>query len=269
VRDVIDAPEHRRVAFLGGIYSNHLALRAALDLARRRGVDAVWALGDLGAFGPHPDRTVELIREAGVPVIMGNYEEALASGATDCHCGYTDPRDNHFAQLSYDYTAARTSPEHKAWMGSLPRSARLAVGGRRLLLSHGSPRRINEFLWGSTTPRPFVERLLREHDADLVVCTHTGLPWARLDADGRGVLNVGAVGRPANDGRTNVWMALVEATPAGPRAELLPVEYDHARLAREMREEGLPPEFVETIETGWWTTCLEVLPAKERGLGRH
>jgi hypothetical protein len=36
-----------------------------------------------------------------------------------------------------------------------------------------------------------------------------------------------------------------------------------------MRAEGLPAEFVETVLTGWWTTCLEILPAKERGLGAH
>jgi hypothetical protein len=46
------------------------------------------------------------------------------------------------------------------------------------------------------------------------------------------------------------------------------VAYDHDQLATEMREEGLPEEFVETILTGWWTTCLEVLPARERARGR-
>ena len=36
-------------------------------------------------------------------------------GLADCQCGYTDPRDNHFAQLSYDYTLAHTSAENRAW----------------------------------------------------------------------------------------------------------------------------------------------------------
>ena len=31
-----------------------------------------------------------------------------------------------------------------------------------------------------------------------------------------------------------------------------------------MEKEGLPPEFIETVRTGWWTTCMEILPAKER-----
>ena len=259
----------RRVAFLGGIYSNYLALEQALRIARERRADAVYALGDFGAFGPHPDRTVEILREARVPAIQGNYEESLSSGADDCHCGYTDPRDNAFAQVSYDYTRARTRPEHKAWMGTLPGHIRLVIAGRRVLLCHGSPRKINEFLWETTTPAAFVERTLREAEADVVVCTHTGLHWSRLDGNGRGVVNAGALGRPANDGRTNVWMTILEEQGGRLAATHVPVAYDHVLLAREMREERLPEEFVETVLTGWWTTCLEILPAKERARGRY
>jgi predicted phosphodiesterase len=256
------------VAFLGGIYSNYLALEAALLRAKDERVDAVVALGDFGAFGPHPDRTVERLRDAGVFAIQGNYEESLSSGASDCHCGYTDPRDNHYAQISYDYTQRNTAREHKEWMGRLPGHARLRIGDRRVLLCHGSPRKINEFLWETTTPEPFLRKLLRDFEADLIVCTHTGLPWQRVLPDGRGIVNAGALGRPANDGRTNVWFATVEAEEEGVRPRHLPVNYDHRRLASEMRAEGLPDEFVQTILTGWWTTCLEILPAKERARGR-
>jgi predicted phosphodiesterase len=265
----VEMGDYRRVAFLGGIYSNYLALREALRIARERKVDAVFALGDFGAFGPHPDRAIEVLRGEGIPAIQGNYEESLSSSAEDCHCGYTDPRDNHFAQISYDYTRDRTAEEHKRWMGTLPGHIRLTIGGRRVLLCHGSPRKINEFLWRSMTPEPFLRKLLRDFEADLVVSTHTGLHWSRFVEPGRGIVNCGALGRPANDGRTNVWFAIVEAADGGLRADLVPVDYDHERLALEMRSEGLPAEFVETIRTGWWTSCLEVLPAKERAAGRY
>jgi predicted phosphodiesterase len=270
VPDLIpDLGAFRRVAFLGGIYSNYLALQAAIPIARGRSAEATVALGDFGAFGPHPDRTMELLRRAALPAIQGNYEEALVAGADDCRCGYTDPRDNEFAQLSYDYTRSSTSREHVAHMATLPRGIRLTLGGRRVLLCHGSPRRINEFLWESTTPRGFIARLLEEHDADVIVCTHTGLPWQRwLEPGRRGIVNVGALGRPANDGRPEVWFTMIEAGGDGLEAEFVPVSYDQERLAREMEEEKLPPEFVETIRTGWWTTCLEILPGKERSRGR-
>jgi predicted phosphodiesterase len=259
---------YQRVAFLGGIYSNYLALEEAIRRARTRGVDAIIALGDFGAFGPHPDRTVEILRRERIAAIQGNYEESLAGGAPDCHCGYTDPRDNHFAQISYDYTFAKTSREHRAWMSTLPGHIRLSLAGRRALVCHGSPRRINEFLWRSTTPDAFIEKLLSDHEADLVICTHTGLHWSRFLADGRGIVNAGALGRPANDGGTCVWFTIVGDDGNGLAAEFVPVAYDHERLAREMMAEGLPQEFVETIRTGWWTSCLEILPAKERADSR-
>lgn len=267
ISDVVDAGAVKKAAFIGGIYSNYLALEKALSMLEGR-VDKIFALGDFGAFGPHPDRTLEILRERGIVSIQGNYEEALSSGADDCHCGYVDPRDNHFAQLSYDYTRTHTSPDHVRWMGGLPRRIRLEIGGRRLLLCHGSPRKINEFLWRSTTPDPFIRGLLRAHDADVIVCTHTGLHWKRFVELGKGVVNVGALGRPANDGRTCVWLTTIEARDGGLDVQFVPVEYDFARLAGEMAEEGLPSEFVETTKTGWWTTCLEVLPAKERDAGK-
>ena len=258
-----------RFAFIGGIYSNYHALVATLADIDRRGSDHLFFLGDLGAFGPHPDRVPELLIERGVRGIQGNYEESLSTRARDCNCGYTDPRDNVYAQISYDYTFENTSDKLKDWMGTLPKEIRFDLDGRRVLLSHGSPRRINEFLWRSTSPDSFLDKICADHDADVLVCTHTGLHWHKQLASGKHVINAGVIGRPANDGRTNVWYTMLESGRDGLSVEFVPVEYDHARLAREMREESLPGEFIETIETGWWTTCLEALPPKERAAGRY
>jgi hypothetical protein len=111
--------------------------------------------------------------------------------------------------------------------------------------------------------------MLHEHAADVVAVTHTGMKWLRrLDA-ARLFVNVGVLGRPENDGRQNVWYAELRITSASCHVEFIPVQYDERRLAAQMRAEGLPEEFVATILTGWWTTCLEVLPAKERRRGPH
>jgi hypothetical protein len=257
-----------RIAVFGGVYNNHYGLSALLEDAVRRGAEAVYCLGDLGGFGPNPEKVWPLLVQGGVRTIQGNYEESLASGREDCNCGYTDPRDNHFAALSYGYTARRCSPDFKAWMGRLPKRRRVRVGGRELLLIHGSPRRINEFLFASTSPIPFLEVLLDRHACDGLLCTHTGLHWHRRLPSGRDMVNVGVIGRPANDGTTRIWYALLEAREDGLAVELVPLVYDHQGLAGEMRRERLPEEFVETVLTGWWTTCLEILPARERASSR-
>ncbi|MFB3075160.1 MAG: metallophosphoesterase [Candidatus Methylomirabilales bacterium] len=260
--------EYRRIAVCGGIYNNYLALEAALEDIRRREVEAVFCLGDMGAFGPHPDRVFPLLGEGKVLAIQGNYDQSLAIGLDNCHCGYTDPRDNYFAQLSYEYTFRKTSHENKAWLGKLPTHRRVKLGQYRVLMCHGSPRRINEFLWESTSPNCLLEKFCRDFETDILLCTHTGIKWHRaLNGCGH-IINVGTIGRPENDGQVHVWYTLLTAGD-DLQVEFIPVHYDHKTLAQEMEQEDLPLEFIETIRTGWWTTCLEILPAKERARGKY
>ena len=259
---------YQKIALVGGVYSNYLALRETLRDARKRGVDAVFCLGDLGAFGPHPDRACAILREHNVPVVQGNYDNSIGNNLQDCQCGYTDPRDNYFAKISYDYTYQNTSNGNKRWMKTLPPEIRLQMGDYRVLLCHGSPRKMNEFLWESTTPTHFLTKLCRDFDADIICATHTGIHWRRELPDDKYFANVGVIGRPENDGRTNVGYMILEIGEK-PAFTYAPIEYDYQRLAREMRAEKLPEEFIETVLTGWWTTCLEILPAKERIRGKY
>jgi predicted phosphodiesterase len=276
-----------QLAFFGGVYNNYLALERAIADARGRGVERMYCLGDLGAFGPHPDRVFPLLIENDVTCIQGNYDHSIGNDLHDCQCGYTDPRDNHFAQISYEYTFEKTSASNRKWMRDLPAELRFEIDGLQVLLCHGSPRRTNEFLWESTTSTAFLNKLAGNYDADVILGTHTGIHWERELAGGRRFINVGCLGRPENDGTTNVWYTIVrtgedvvesqgrsqQPTTADcsrhPIAvEFIPLTYDHHRLAREIRDERLPEEFVETILTGWWTSCLEVLPGKERRRGK-
>ncbi len=256
-----------RVALFGGVYSNHIALAALIDDAKNRGAEAIFCLGDLGAFGPNPDKVFPLLRGNHIWVVQGNYDNSIGNDFADCQCGYTDPKDNFFAKISYDYTYRNTAKENKRWMRDLPSEIRLKMGNKKILLCHGSPRKTNEFIWETTSSTAFLERLCDGHDVDVIVTTHTGLHWHRALSGDRHFLNCGVIGRPANDGRLNVWYALLEIRGDAVQIELVPLEYDWRSLAAEMREECLPEEFVQTIETGYWTTCLEILPMKERARG--
>jgi diadenosine tetraphosphatase ApaH/serine/threonine PP2A family protein phosphatase len=256
-----------RIAAFGGPYSNPYALRALLADARRRGCERIFCLGDLGGFGAEPDALWPLLVDGGVECIAGNYDIAIGRGDEDCGCGYRDPRDNEFAQLIYDFTKARTSPEFAAWMRRLPGQHRETIGGVDVHMVHGSPLLVNDFFWESLSDDEVRVRL-DASGADVVLCTHTGLPWQKR-VDGRLAVNVGVIGRPANDGRTEVWYAVLDLDGGHAEAELVPLAYDWPAHAASMRAAGLPAPFVETIETGWWTTCLEVVPPMERARGRY
>jgi len=229
-----------RLGLFGGVYNNYIALETACEDARRRGCEQLFCLGDLGAFGPHPDRVFPILKKYNVEVVQGNYDDSVGRGLEDCQCGYTDPDDNYYAHLSYQYTLANTSPPHRDFLRTLPREIRLKIDGRRILLCHGSPRKTNEFLWESTTPTHLLEQFCDRYDADIICATHTGLHWQRTLSDNRRFVNVGVIGRPANDGNTHVWYTILEPGADNP-VEFIPLRYDHARLAKEMAAEQLHP----------------------------
>ncbi len=257
---------HPTIAVFGGVYNNALALEAVIRDAKARGAGALYCLGDLGGYGPHPDRVWPLLLEHDVRCIAGNYDISIREDRPDCGCGYTDERDNLYAQIAYDYTRENTSDGFKEWMCEIPHHILLTMGEQTIRMVHGSPLAVNEFLWEST-PEDVLTMRLDASDTDLLLCTHTGLHWEK-EIGGRRIVNVGAIGRPANDGRTEVWYTLLREVGGEVETEFVPVAYDHGELARQMREEGLPEPFVETILTGWWTSCLEVLPPYERSKGR-
>ena len=68
-----------KLALFGGLYSNYLALEAAIGDARCRGVDAMYCLGDVGAFGPHPDRVFPVLRRHEILCVQGNYDDSIGN----------------------------------------------------------------------------------------------------------------------------------------------------------------------------------------------
>jgi hypothetical protein len=79
----------KRFALIGGIYSNWRALETR-SRTSRGGRSRHILLGDLGAFGPYPDRVFPLLQQAGVLCLQGTMTIRWPGGLADCQCGYTD-----------------------------------------------------------------------------------------------------------------------------------------------------------------------------------
>jgi hypothetical protein len=259
-----------RLALCGGPYSNPYALRAFVADVRARGADRLWCLGDFGAYGAEPEAIWPLLTGHGIECIAGNYELAIGRGDPDCGCGYAADDDNAFAAIAYDYTLRHTSAEFAAWMRTLATEHRETVDGVALHFVHGSPLAVNDFWWESL-PDDAHQMRIEASGADVICCTHSGLPWIRhfpgSDRDTL-VVNVGVLGRSANDGGQHVWYALLDCVDGHATAELVRLDYDWQAHAASMRNAGLPEAFTQAVETGWWTTCLEIVPPLERSRGR-
>jgi putative phosphoesterase len=234
----------RRVAVITDIHANLPALQAALARIDELEVDGVYCGGDLVGYGPHPDAVCALIAERAIPTIYGNYDHAIARDLEDCGCAYVTPDDRELGQRSVDWTLAHTGQASKDFMRSMPFDLRFAVGESSVHLVHGSPRKVNEYLF-EDKPARLYERLAAAEAADVLVFGHTHRPWIRKFG---GVLfvNCGSVGKP-KDGDPRAAFAVLEAHDDRVCARVERVEYDAASVAREVAAVGLPAELADKL----------------------
>ena len=235
----------RRVAVITDIHANLPALEAALRRIEELEVDGVYCGGDLVGYGPHPDAVCALIAERAIPTIYGNYDHAIARDLEDCGCAYVTPHDRELGQRSVDWTLAHTGQASKDFMRSLPFDLRFVVGGTPVHLVHGSPRKVNEYLF-EDKPARLYERLAAAEEGGVLVFGHTHKPWIH-EFGGVLFVNCGSVGKP-KDGDPRAAFAVLEADAAGGvGARIERVDYDAAAVAQEVAASGLPAEFADKL----------------------
>ncbi len=247
----------------GGPYGNLEATRALLDAAARLAVPParIVCTGDVVAYGADAAATVDLVRDAGIHVLMGNCEESLAARAQDCGCGYAPGSAcDRLAAAWFAHADRELGAEARTWMARLPRRIDVEIAGRRLAVVHGGLEAINRFVFASTAATIKADELSRAW-ADGIVGGHCGLPFTQV-LDGKLWHNPGAIGMPANDGTPRAWFSLLIPQGDGIAIEHRPLAYDHAGAARNMRRAGLPEGYAAALETGLWPSC-DVLPFKE------
>ena len=235
----------KRAAVITDIHGNLPALQASLGAIEQIGVDAVYCGGDLVGYGPHPNEVCALIAEREIPTIYGNYDYAIARDLEDCGCAYVTQHDRELGQQSVAWTLAHTEQPAKDFMRGLPFDLRFAIGQVAIHLVHGSPRKVNEYLF-EDKPASLYERLARAEAARVLVFGHTHQPWIHTYGGVRFV-NCGSVGKP-KDGDPRAAFAILELDAAGEvQASIERVPYDAEAVAREVSAAGLPGEFAEKL----------------------
>jgi putative phosphoesterase len=233
------------VAVITDIHGNLPALEASLAAIDAIGVDAIYCGGDLVGYGPHPNEVCRLILQREIPTIYGNYDYAIGRELDDCGCAYVTTHDRALGQQSVAWTLAHTDQDAKDFMRGLPFELRFELGDRRIRLVHGSPRKVNEYLF-EDKPARLYERLAASADCDVVVFGHTHKPWVHAYG---GVLfvNCGSVGKP-KDGDPRCAFAILELDPTGElQVSIERVPYDAEAVAREVAAAGLPSEYADKL----------------------
>jgi putative phosphoesterase len=234
-----------RVAVITDIHGNLPALEASLEAIDAIGVDGTFCGGDLVGYGPYPNEVCRLIEEREIPTIHGNYDYAIGRDLDDCGCAYVTQHDRELGQQSVAWTLTHTDQRSKEFMRGLPFDLHFPLGEQDVHLVHGSPRKVNEYLF-EDKPASLYERLAKAEASQVLVFGHTHKPWIHTYG---GVLfvNCGSVGKP-KDGDPRAAFAILHADDHGPiRASIERVPYDAEAVAREVAAAGLPGEYADKL----------------------
>lgn len=242
-----------QITVFGDIHANLPALEAVFaDMAARGLDDSPYCLGDLVGYATFPDEVIAAIRARNIPTIMGNYDQGVGNDSDNCGCAYRTAEARALGDRSIAWSNAHTSAGNKAFLRQLPPQIALQLGGLRVLLVHGSPRRINEYLYADR-PDASLERLLDQAGADVLVAGHTHKPYHRVLPSGRHVVNAGSVGKP-KDGDPRACYAILRARDGALQVEFRRVPYDVERAARAIEATeppgAMPHEFAAMLRTG-------------------
>lgn len=237
----------RQVAIFSDIHANLPALQAVLNDMDQRGLEERYCLGDLVGYGTFPNDVITIIREQNIPTIMGNYDQGVGNSSDDCGCAYKTAGEEALGKQSIAWSNAHTTDENKAFLRNLPPQISIELGELRVCLAHGSPRKINEYLY-EDRPDASLERILDGVNADVLVVGHTHKPYHRVLPSGRHVINEGSVGKP-KDGDPRAAYVILSADGKNLQVEFVRVTYDVEQVASAIEASEMPSEYAGMLRT--------------------
>ncbi|WP_318311277.1 metallophosphoesterase family protein [Flagellimonas crocea] len=251
-----------KIALFSDIHANLPALEAFFVDVEKHRPDAIYCLGDLVGYNIWPNEVVHEIRKRRIPTIAGNYDFGIGRNSDDCGCAYKSDEEKANGAISISYTNSIMGDDERAYLKNLP--SHINVEFKRndetvnLLLVHGSPRRINEYLFEDRKEKSLV-RILRDANADILCFGHTHQPYhkALLDYDGgtiyRHAINIGSIGKPKDGDNRGCYVLLnMDGNFRRPdktsiHVEFVRFEYDVEKAAKAVEGSILPNAYAGAL----------------------
>ncbi len=252
-----------KIALFSDIHANLPALEAFFASIDQQKPDSIYCLGDLVGYNIWPNEVINEIRRRGIPTIAGNYDYGVGRASDDCGCAYRTDEEKANGAVSISYTNQTVRNEERAYLRALPAHIRvefqLNQDKLNLLLVHGSPRRVNEYLFEDREEKSLL-RIMQEADADIMCFGHTHKPYHRILPSApddqphyRHAINIGSVGKP-KDGNPQgcyVLLHIGDHSNTGDkdslRAEFVRFTYDVEKAAEAVKNSPLPKAFAEAL----------------------
>lgn len=255
-----------RIALFSDIHANLPALEAFFADLDSRKPDAVYCLGDLVGYNIWPNEVINAIRQRGIPTIAGNYDQGIGLMSDECGCAYKTEPEKDMGKISISFTNSLVRPDERKYLRTLPAHIRVEYQLNndllQLLLVHGSPRKINEYLFEDREEKSLL-RMMEQAGADIMCFGHTHKPYHRIlqsEENGqiryRHAINIGSVGKP-KDGNPQggyVMLTILDSSSISAKdsigVEFIRFAYDVEKAAKAVEDSPLPNEYAEMLRKG-------------------
>lgn len=240
----------KKFAILGDIHSNIDALTVVLDDCRSQGVTDFLCTGDVVGYNACPRECLEIIRDLGCPVVMGNHDHYVSSVQN------LEAFNPHAAAV-IEWTREQLTDDEMAYLANLP-FVKTTMG---ITLVHSTMDVPENF--GYVFDHLQAEAHFTHQVTPLCFHGHTHCPMIyekqlsavyRIDAQdfrlpiGRKYfVNVGSVGQP-RDGDPRAAYAIYE--PKSRSLSFRRLDYDIAAAQERIRLAGLTEHLAERLEVG-------------------
>ena len=237
-------------AVLGDIHANLDALEAVLADCREQGVTDYLCTGDVVGYNARPHECLEIVRNLGCPVVMGNHDHYVSSQQN------LDDFNPHAAAV-IQWTRGQLSAEEMDYLKGLP----FVLTRMGIALVHATMDSPEGF--GYVFDHLQAEADFIHQKTPLCFHGHTHCPMIyekqiaavyRIDAQdfrlpiGRKYfINVGSVGQP-RDGDPRAAYLLYDPMARAIRFRRVP--YDIAAAQAKIRAAGLPERLAERLSLG-------------------
>jgi putative phosphoesterase len=254
-----------KIALFSDIHANLPALEAFFKDLDAREVDQIYCLGDLVGYNIWPNEVISEIRKRNIPTIAGNYDFGIGRKSDDCGCAYKTNLEKANGAVSISYTNKIVKEEERSYLRTLPAHIKIEFQLNQdklnLLLVHGSPRKINEYLFEDRDEKS-LRRIMEQADADILCFGHTHKPYHRvLNGTGgkphyRHAINIGSVGKPKDGNPQGGYVILTihddsnVLSPDSVQSELIRFNYDIERAAKAVEDSPLPNDYAESLRKG-------------------
>ena len=254
------------IALFSDIHANLPALEAFFEDLDNRKPDMIYCLGDLVGYNIWPNEVVNEVRKRNIPTLAGNYDFGIGRISNDCGCAYKTDKEKDNGAVSISFTNSIMKEEERQYLRTLPAHIKvefqLNEDKLNLLLVHGSPRKINEYLFEDRDEKSLL-RIMEGPDADIMCFGHTHKPYHRTlnsGVDGenhfRHAINIGSVGKPKDGNVQGGYVMLtINSNSSILMKESIGVEfirfdYDIEKAAKAVEDSPLPNDYAESLRKG-------------------